>query len=81
MHSNGNVYCVHANILYSFKDGDLKDVKILALPTKLNPGLVQTNGMLVSQDGYIIIKQWALMLNDFLFYSSCIPILVSSLFL
>lgn len=76
MHANGNVFCVHSNVLYSFNDGDLNDVKVFPLPTKLNNGIVQTNGMLVSQDGYIIIKQWALIIDDVFFYASCIPILV-----
>lgn len=75
MHSNGNVYCVHSNVLYTFLNGNLRDPVIFQLPTRLNEGLVQTNGMLITQDGYIVIKQWALMVDDLLFYSSASPLL------
>jgi len=32
--------------------------------------------MLVAQDGNIVIKQWALVLDDVIFYASAAPVLV-----
>ena len=52
LHSNGHVYCVHSNVLYVFWGGDLLNTTSVRLPAdSLNGRLVQTNGMLVTQDG------------------------------
>lgn len=70
IHKNGHVYCMHSNVLYAFWNGDLSNVTEYRLPTELNGNLVQTNGMLVTQDGYIVVKQWSLIFEDILFFVS-----------
>ncbi len=56
VHSNGNVYCMHANTLYTFWAGDLLNCTVTELPAvHLNGKMVQTNGMLVTQDGNIYL--------------------------
>lgn len=67
MHSNGHVYCVHSNILFAFWNGDLSACTQRVLPTALNGNAVQTNGMLVTQDGYLVIKQWSWTSRELLF--------------
>ena len=65
----GHVYCVQSNRLVAFWDGDLHNNTVLTLPYKdLNSNLIQTNGMLVTQDGYLVIKQWNYILEDVLFF-------------
>jgi hypothetical protein len=77
IHRNGNVYCMHANILYVFWGGNLSNVSSLRLPTNLNGNLVQTNGMLVTQDGYLVVKQWSLIMDDILLFASAKKSLIS----
>lgn len=64
MHSNGHVYCIHANILYVFFNGDLSNFTKSSIPSSLNGNAIQTNGMLVTTDGYLVIKQWNFNLDD-----------------
>ena len=66
MHSNGHVYCMHSNKLIVFWNGDLTTYKMLKLPSSLNGNIIQTNGMLVTQDGFIVVKQWDLIFEDIL---------------
>lgn len=66
MHTNGHVYCMHSNKLIVFWNGDLTTYKMLKLPSSLNGNIIQTNGMLVTQDGYIVVKQWDLIFEDIL---------------
>jgi hypothetical protein len=74
MHRNGHVYTIHANKLYAFWNGELSNHTVVTLPTfSLNEGLVQTNGMLVTQDGLIVVKQWSTNMHDLLFYAAAIP--------
>eukprot|EP01036_Dinobryon_divergens_P028296 gene28296-37227_t len=65
MHRNGHVYCVHSNRLLRFWNGDLYNSTTIIIPYKtMNHRLIQTNGMLVTQDGYLLIKQWNLIPDD-----------------
>jgi hypothetical protein len=71
VHENGNVYCIQANKLYVFWGGDLNNVTVEAVPHKaLNGNVVQSNGMLVTQDGLIVIKQWNFQIEDSLLITS-----------
>lgn len=71
VHENGNVYCIQANKLYVFWGGDLRNVTIEAVPHKaLNGNVIQSNGMLVTQDGFIVIKQWNFQIEDSLLITS-----------
>ena len=72
MHANGHVYCIHANVLYAFWNAAVN------LPNHLNEGIIQTNGMLVTQDGYLVVKEWSTSVDDLLFYVSAQPLLVSN---
>lgn len=67
MHKNGHVYTVHTNYLYVFWNGDLNNVTVKELPTELNNKVIMTNGMLVTQDGYLVIKQWPFQVTDIFF--------------
>ena len=69
MHRNGNAYAIHSNQLFKFHDLNLENVTTVSLPTKLNGNVVLTNGMLVTQDGYIIVKQWSFNAQDILMFS------------
>jgi hypothetical protein len=60
IHRNEHVYCIHANVLYRYWLGDLFNVSKISLPHSLNHQLVATNGMLVTQDGLLVIKQFSL---------------------
>ena len=64
MHKNGHVYLIHSNVLYVFWNGDLTNSSSKLLPHDLNGFLAQTNGMLVTQDGYLVVKQWAMTVED-----------------
>jgi hypothetical protein len=65
IHQNGHVYCVQSNTLHRFWFGDLLNSTSLRLPSDLNShGVIQTNGMVVTHDGYIAIKQWPYILED-----------------
>jgi hypothetical protein len=64
MHKNGHVYAVWANILYTFWDGNLDNATVVKVPTNLNQNYVLTNGMSVTQDGYLVVKQWAINAGD-----------------
>lgn len=81
MHGNGHVYAIHANKLFAFWDADLTNFTVVTLPSRLNEGIIQTNGMIVTQDGLIVVKQWSTMLDDVLFYSAAllpiIPMIIS----
>ena len=67
VHANGHVYMMHTNRLYRFWYGDLYNSTFVDLPTTFDPRLTQTNGMLVSHDGQLVIKQWPAMLTDMTF--------------
>ncbi len=60
IHGNGNVYAIYSNRLFCFYQGDLTNHTYVEVPTSLNSGMVQTNGMLVTSDveGLLVIKQW-----------------------
>jgi hypothetical protein len=65
IHQNGHVYCVQSNTLHRFWNGDLLNKTSLPLPSDLNShAVIQTNGMLVTHDGLIAIKQWPYILED-----------------
>lgn len=64
MHANGDAYGIHSNQLYRFKDLDLNNPTVVSVPTTLNNKFVLTNGMLVTQDGYLVIKQWSFNISD-----------------
>ena len=66
VHRNGHVYCIHSNVLYVFWNGDLSNVTVHNLPTTQNGKMTLTNGMLVTQDGYLVIKQWSFNSMDLL---------------
>eukprot|EP01040_Poterioochromonas_malhamensis_P012541 gene12541-13727_t len=69
IHRNGHVYAIHTNVLYAFWNGDLSNVTWVRLPTELNGHLTMTNGMIVTHDGYLLIKQWSLQLKDLALYT------------
>jgi hypothetical protein len=73
MHANGHVYGVQGNTLTAYWNGDLYNATVLDLPTKLNGNAVQTNGMVVSSDGYLVIKQWSFILEDAALYMFVMP--------
>ena len=75
LHQNGNVYAVHGNKLYAYWGGNLDNVTKVTLPTSLNGRLVQTNGMVVSSDGYLVIKQWAMYSEDISMLTTKFPVL------
>jgi hypothetical protein len=65
IHQNGHVYCVQSNTLHRFWFGDLLNSTSLRLPSDLNShGVIQTNGMVVTHDGYLAIKQWPYIIED-----------------
>lgn len=68
IHENGHVYSVHANVITVYWNGDLLNSSKRTLPTSLNGRLVQTNGAIVTSDGLIAIKQWALIPEDMFLY-------------
>ena len=73
MHANGHVYGVQGNVLSVFWNGDLYNTTVVKLPTNLNGNAVQTNGMVVSSDGYLVIKQWSFILEDAALYLYAVP--------
>lgn len=77
IHGNGHVYCVHRNTLYQFWEGDLYNYTKAKIPTSLNSNLVQTNGMLATSDGNLIVKQWNMNIEDmFLMKFSSSPLMM-----
>jgi hypothetical protein len=78
MHGNGHVYGVQGNTLTVFWDGDLTNKTVMDLPLtgNLNGNAVQTNGMVVSSDGYLVIKQWSFILEDAALYLYVMPVVV-----
>lgn len=64
MHANGHVYCVHSNILYVFYNGDLDNNTSISIPTSMNGKLTSTNGLSVTSDGYLVVKQWSFLFED-----------------
>jgi hypothetical protein len=64
IHENGHVYAIHSNNLYVYWNGDLTNSTKLRLPSNLNGKFVLTNGMLVTSDGYLLIKQWSFTISD-----------------
>jgi hypothetical protein len=67
-HANGHMYCIHANSVIVYWNGDLYNSSVRLLPTSLNGRLVQTNGVIVTSDGLLAIKQWALIPEDMFLY-------------
>lgn len=78
MHANGHVYGVQGNTLTVFWNGDLSNKTVIDLPLTgtLNGNAVQTNGMVVSSDGYLVIKQWSFILEDAALYLYVMPSVV-----
>lgn len=76
MHGNGHVYGVQGNTLTVFWNGDLENKTVMDLPLtgNLNGNAVQTNGMVVSSDGYLVIKQWSFILEDVALYLTVMPV-------
>lgn len=68
VHENGHIYAVHANTITAYWNGDLYNSTKRELPTSLNGKLVQTNGVIVTSDGLLAIKQWALIPEDMFMY-------------
>jgi hypothetical protein len=64
VHGNGHIYCIHSNRLIKFHHGDLYNSTHMHLPSQLNGGLVLTNGMVVTQDGMLVVKQFSFNLAD-----------------
>jgi len=81
MHANGHVYGIQGNTLTVFWDGDLSNSNVLDLPTtgNLNGNTVQTNGMVVTSDGYLVVKQWSFILEDFGLYFYAVPLMFRAL--
>lgn len=79
VHANGHFYMMHTNKLYRFWYGDLYNASVFELPTSFDPLLTQTNGMLVSHDGQLIIKQWPMILRDFEFFFHAKPVMLYAL--
>jgi hypothetical protein len=76
VHANGHLYCVQGNRLYAYWNADLYNVSFIDLPTTLNKNLVHTNGMVVTHDGLLVIKQWNLIVEDLAFFIALVPKLV-----
>lgn len=68
VHENGHIYCVHANAITVYWNGDLYNSTRKLLRTSLNGRLVQTNGVIVTSDGLLAVKQWALIPEDMFIY-------------
>jgi hypothetical protein len=64
IHRNGHVYAIHSNNLYVFWNGDIDNNTMVRLPTDLNGKFTLTNGMLVTHDGYLVVKQWSFHVGD-----------------
>jgi hypothetical protein len=64
IHKNGHIYCIHSNRLIKFEYGDLTKASYQQIPSKLNHGLVLTNGMVVTQDGKLVVKQFSFHVLD-----------------
>jgi hypothetical protein len=64
IHRNGHVYAIHSNNLYVFWNGDIDNNTMVRLPTDLNGKFTLTNGMLVTHDGYLLVKQWSFHVGD-----------------
>lgn len=75
VHNNSHLYAVYSNRLFVFWHGDLTNHTWKELPTTLNSGMVQTNGLLVSQDGLLVIKQWSWTIEEFLMVSLAEPLI------
>lgn len=73
MHANGHVYAVQGNVVYVFWNGDLNNKTEKVIPTSLNGDAVQTNGVVVTSDGLLVIRQWSLVLEDLLIYTYAFP--------
>jgi hypothetical protein len=80
VHSNGNLYGVQGNRLFVFWNCDLWNQSVIKLSSKINSlNSLQTNGMIVTSDGYLVIKQWPYLLEDTLFTVQAIPPLLAIL--
>lgn len=64
VHRNGHIYCIHSNRLLKFHNGDLANPQVVQIPSSLNHGLVLTNGMVVTQDGLLVVKQFSFNVAD-----------------
>ncbi len=67
MHENGDVYVGNGGIVYRFENGDLTKVTLRKLYQDMggNRWATQSNGLLVTNDGYLVIKAWTLTYRDF----------------
>jgi hypothetical protein len=78
LHENGNVYAVHGNKLYAYWGGNLDNFTKVTLPTDLNGRLVQTNGMVITHDGFLVIKQWAMFSEDLAMLTVKFPVIIKA---
>jgi hypothetical protein len=69
IHANGHIYGIQSNVFYRFWNGDLYNMTSVELPTYLPPRMTMTNGLLVTSDGYIVAKQWAMNAADIIGYT------------
>jgi len=67
MHADGDVFLVHGRTLTRFSGGDLGQAAEISLPA-VNGVLTQYNGMLVGDDGRLLLKGWALTRQDIGFF-------------
>ena len=87
MHENGDVYVSNGGIIYRFEDGDLNKVTLRKLYQDMggNRWATQSNGLLVTNDGYLVIKAWSLTYRDagilkaFLFMIGIITLIIMSI--
>jgi hypothetical protein len=67
MHADGDVFLVHGSTLTRFAGGDLSKLTQIRL-SLVNGTLTQYNGMLVGDDGRLLLKGWALTRQDVGFF-------------
>jgi hypothetical protein len=74
VHENGNLYAVQGNILTTFWNCDLDNATSITLPSRINSlNIIQTNGMVVSSDGLLVIRQWPYLIEDTLIVIYAMP--------
>ena len=74
VHENGNLYAVQGNVLTAYWNCDLDNATSVRLPSRINSfNIIQTNGMVVSSDGLLVIRQWPYLIEDSLMVIYAIP--------
>jgi hypothetical protein len=76
IHRNGHVYAIHSNMIYAYWSGDIHNCTKFRIPTTLNGGFTLTNGMLVTSDGLLLVKQWSGQLTDLYFITASKPAMI-----